>query len=73
MELDLPASITEIAGPAFRECKFSKLIIRGVLGLHLNNHIFDGMDETTIIYAQPSEVEKLQAIYGDSVLPLESL
>ena len=70
-ELDMPVSTTRIEASAFFGCKFSKLIIRGVLDERcLDEHLFEGMDTSTIIYTQASEVEKFQKIYKGKVYPL---
>lgn len=70
-ELDMPVSTTRIGASAFFGCKFSKLIIRGVLDERcLDEHLFEGMDTSTIIYTQASEVEKFQKIYKGKVYPL---
>lgn len=75
-ELDLPANVTELGAPTFPGCKFDRLIIRSgdiINEKHTGEHIFDGMDTSTIIYAPASEVEKYQKVYAGEVYPLEVL
>ena len=74
--MDLPAGITYLGPPTFPGCKFNRLIIRSsdfINEKHSGEHIFDGMDTSTIIYTPASEVEKFQKIYAGKVYPLELL
>lgn len=73
-ELYLPLGITQIGHLAFNECKFKRLVIRGIIDERdLDKYIFGGMDISTIIYTQTSEVDKFKKIYDGVVLPLDSL
>lgn len=69
-EMDLPASVTNIGWGAFQRCKFDHLIIRGRLR-YFDKYIFDGLDTSTTIYTQASQVQKIKNIYEGAVLPLE--
>jgi hypothetical protein len=73
-EVDLPASITWIGSPAFPGCKFNRLIIRSVLNERcLGEYLFSGMDTSTVVYAQASEVDRLQKLYAGTVCSLDVL
>ena len=64
----IPDGITVIV--AFQRCKFDHLIIRGRLR-YFDKYIFDGLDTSTTIYTQASQVQKIKNIYEGAVLPLE--
>lgn len=75
-ELDVPANVTQLGAPTFSGCKFDRLIIRSCDIINERNkgeHIFDGMDTSSIIYTPASEVEKYQKVYAGEVYPLEVL
>lgn len=69
--LDLPASITWFDTNSFKGCNMEALIIRGQLeGAKLDASSFYGMSTSTVIFAQPSEISKIKAVYSGKVLPL---
>ena len=69
--LDIPQSVTYIASYPFANCAMDALIIRGKLS-HPNNHLFDWLDVSTIIYTIPEQVNEFQNYYSGLVLPLNS-
>ena len=69
--LDIPASVTGIFSFAFNGCKLDAIVIRGTLQ-HPHNSMFSGLDTSTPVYTQSSQVGTLQAIYDGSVYPLEN-
>ena len=69
--LDIPQSVTYIASYPFSNCAMDALIIRGKL-IHPNNHLFDWLDVSTIIYTIPEQVNEFKNFYSGLVLPLSS-
>ena len=71
--LDLPQSVNRIDPVAFKGCSLDTLIIRGVLDRNfLSERSFEGMGNSTIIYARQSEIDKIKKVYSGEVLPLDS-
>ena len=69
--LDIPESVSQIGGSAFYGCKLDTLYIRGIIESDfMFRSIFNGMGTETVVYVQPSEVDKFKAIYKGPVLPL---
>jgi len=71
--IDLPQSVNRIDPVAFKGCSLDTLIIRGVLDRNfLSERSFEGMGNSTIIYARQSEIDKIKKVYSGEVLPLDS-
>ena len=71
--IDLPKSVNRIDPVAFEGCSLDTLIIRGVLDRNfLSERSFEGMGNSTIIYARQSEIDKIKKVYSGEVLPLDS-
>ena len=71
--LDISESVKYIGIYSFYGCILEDLYIRGVLDSDcLNNKLFKGLDTKTKVHVQASEVEKYQAIYQGTVLPIPS-
>ncbi|MBR5039385.1 MAG: leucine-rich repeat protein, partial [Prevotella sp.] len=72
--LDLPKNINRLGSSIFAGCKLKSLYIRGVIDSHwMSPSIFTDMDTQTMLYVQPSEVEKFQTIYKGPVYPLSQM
>lgn len=70
--IDLPQSVNRIDPVAFKGCSLDTLIIRGVLDRNfLSERSFEGMGNSTIIYARQSEIDKIKKVYSGEVLPLD--
>ena len=70
--IDLPASLTFIGGYAFKGCALEALVIRGIIDNYLSGGALSGLDESTVLYVQESEINRYKAIFHGTVLPLES-
>ena len=69
--LDIPKSVTSLGSSTFKECRFDALVIRGSLEWkNIPEDVFNGMDASSVIYVQPSEIEKFKKVYQGTVLPL---
>ena len=69
--LDIPKSVTNLGSSTFKECRFDALVIRGSLEWkNIPEDVFNGMDASSVIYVQPSEIEKFKKVYQGTVLPL---
>ena len=69
--LDIPESVQGFGGSVFRWTHFEEIVIRGTFPEGLRDDTFDFMDDATILYVQPSEIEKFKKVYNGTVLPLE--
>lgn len=67
--LDLPSTITWLDPFSFKDCNMEALVIRGTLTFW-NEHIFDGMSTSTIIYPPSSQASKMRNIYSGTVRSL---
>jgi len=70
--LDIPDNVTSFSESVFRWSPIETLVIRGVFPGGLRKDTFDAMDGT-VIYVQPSEIEKFKKVYSGTVLPLDAL
>ena len=69
--LDLPESVTSLGWSPFVGCKLDSLVIRGILESNwINESLFKGMGTQTMVFVQPSEVEKFKKIYKGPVYPI---
>ena len=69
--LDLPESVTCLGWSPFVGCKLDSLVIRGILESNwINESLFKGMGTQTMVFVQPSEVEKFKKIYKGPVYPI---
>ncbi len=69
--LDLPESVTSLGWSPFVGCKLDSLVIRGFLESNwINESLFKGMGTQTMVFVQPSEVEKFKKIYKGPVYPI---
>jgi hypothetical protein len=69
--LDIPKSVTALGSGAFTGCRFDALVIRGCFEVgDIQEDAFEGMDVSSVIYVQPSEIEKFKKVYQGTVLPL---
>ena len=71
--LDIPESIQGFGESVFRWTHFEKIVIRGTFPNGLRDDTFYFMDDATILYVQPSEIEKFKKVktFHGTVLPLE--
>ena len=70
--LDIPENVSGFAEGVFRWTALKCLVIRGTFPQGLCDDTFLCMDkERTVIYCQPSEIEKFKKVYKGTVLPLE--
>lgn len=71
--LDLPESVNRIEGFAFGDCKFKTLYIQGIIpDDRIDKFAFARMNSQTILFVQPSEVDKYKVLYDGPVYPLSS-
>ena len=69
--LDLPESVTHLGNNAFAGCRIDSLIIRTLYSvLCPNKSVFSGIDPSSVLYVHRTELEKYQAIFPGTVLPL---
>ena len=69
--LNLPESVNHLGVSVFEGCKLKTLYIRGIIDSNcMHSNRFNGMNNKTILYVQPSQVERFKAIYNGSVYPL---
>lgn len=69
--LDIPESVRRFGDSPFSGCKLESLWIRGIIDSRwINYYVFKDMGTQTVIYVQPSEVEKYQNVYKGKVCPL---
>jgi hypothetical protein len=69
--LDIPKSVVYLGSCVFKNCHFDALIIRGRFETKdIQKDAFEGMDVSSVIYVQPSEIEKFKKVYQGTVLPL---
>lgn len=69
--LDIPENVTDFEESVFRWTHFEKIVIRGIFSEELRRDTFYRMDDATILYVQPSEIEKFKKVYTGTVLSLE--
>ena len=70
-KLVIPEEVTYLGWHLFSDTKsLEELYIRGILEPECMRDLFGGMDTKVIVYVQPLEVEKFQAIYKGPVYPL---
>lgn len=71
--LDIPESVKMFGESVFRWTHFEKIVIRGTFPDGLRDDTFYFMDDATILYVQPSEIEKFKKVktFHGTVLPLE--
>lgn len=70
--LDIPASVSGFAESVFRWTGLESIVIRGTFPNGLRSDTFYFVDaDRTVIYCQPSEIEKFKKVYKGTVLPLE--
>lgn len=69
--LDIPESVQSFGESVFRWTHLEKIVIRGTFPYGLREDTFYFMDDTTIIYVQPSEMEKFKLLFSGTILPLE--
>ncbi len=69
--LDIPESVTSFGESVFRWSPKMVLIVRGTFPEELRDDTFYFMDDATVIYVQPSEIEKFKKVFNGTVLPLE--
>ena len=71
--LDIPESVQGFGESVFRWTHFEKIVIRGTFPNGLRDDTFYFMDDATILYVQPSEIEKFKKVktFHGTVLPLE--
>ena len=71
--LDIPESVQGFGEGVFRWTHFEKIVIRGTFPYGLHYETFYLMDDATILYVQPSEIEKFKNLttFHGTVLPLE--
>ena len=69
--LDIPESVMGFGESVFRNSPLDTLIIRGTFPDGLRNDTFYFVDkERTVIYCQPSEIDKFKKVFKGTVLPL---
>ena len=69
--LDIPESVMGFGESVFRNSPLDTLIIRGTFPDGLRNDTFYFVDkERTVIYCQPSEIDKFKMVFKGTVLPL---
>ena len=69
--LDIPESVMGFGESVFRYSPLDTLIIRGTFPDGLRNDTFYFVDkERTVIYCQPSEINKFKTVFKGTVLPL---
>ena len=69
--LDLPESVNQLGWKVFSGCSMDTLTIRGIIERSaLDDGALLGMDASTVICVQQSEVDKYKEIYKGTVLPL---
>lgn len=70
--IDIPESIQSIGSYAFYDCILDALVIRGKLDEQsVSNYLFMGLDRSSKVYVQTSEIERYNKVYAGTVLPLE--
>ena len=69
--LDIPESVQGFEEGVFRWTHFEEIVIRGTFPNGLRYDTFYFMDDATILYVQPSEIEKFKEVFHGTVLPLE--
>ena len=69
--LDIPESVKSFGESVFRWSPLDTIIIRGTFPDGLRSDTFYFMDvERTVIYCQPSEIDKFKKVFKGTVLPL---
>jgi len=71
--LDIPEKVQSFGENVFRWTHLETVIIRGTFPNGLRDDTFYFMDDKTVIYAQPSEIEKFKKVFSGTVLPLETV
>ncbi|MCR5779441.1 MAG: leucine-rich repeat protein [Bacteroidaceae bacterium] len=69
--IDLPKSVSYFAESVFRWTHLDALVVRGTFPATLRSDTFYFVDDSMIIYAQPSEIPKFKKVFSGTVLPLE--
>ena len=70
--LDIPESVKSFEESVFRWTPLNTIIIRGTFPDGLRYDTFYAMDvERTVIYCQPSEIDKFKKVFKGIVLPLD--
>lgn len=70
--LDIPESVKSFEESVFRWTPIDTIIIRGTFPDGLRYDTFYFLDEErTVIYCQPSEIDKFKEVFSGTVLPLE--
>lgn len=68
----LPESVQTIGNYAFSGCMLDALVIKGTLDSQsADRYLFDGLNESAIVYVPVSEIERYKGLFTGSVLPLE--
>ena len=69
----IPESVTWIGANAFSYSQnLSTLIFRGTVTGDIPEDAFEGMNTTTVIYVQQSEIEKVQKVFPGTVLAIDN-
>lgn len=68
--LDIPQGVTYIGSEVFSGCRFDTLVIRGAFESLCGSASFYGMDESSVVYVQASELGKFRSVYHGKVFPI---
>ena len=69
----IPETVTWIGANAFSYSQnLSTLIFRGTVTGDIPEDAFEGMNTTTVIYVQQSEIEKVQKVFPGTVLAIDN-
>ena len=70
--LELHESVFYIAGYAFNGCALDALVIRGILDSScMSQYLFRGLNESSKLYVQASEIDRYRGVFPGTILPLE--
>jgi hypothetical protein len=70
--IDLPESVRTIGWIPFDGCKLESLVIRGTLNSKdLNQYSMGGLDESTTLYIQKSEIDRYKKLFSGKILALD--
>ena len=70
--IDLPESVRTIGWIPFDGCKLESLVIRGTLNSKdLNQYSMGGLDESTTLYVQKSEIDRYKKLFSGKILALD--